>query len=94
MKQAALLTAVIVLAILSGTGQANAAGQASADSPADVGRLIDSVVPAQLEKYELPGAAVSVVSGGRQVFAKGYGYGPCVTYRSMRTCLTCINSAT
>ncbi|MEO3803140.1 serine hydrolase domain-containing protein [Nonomuraea sp. B1E8] len=74
MKQAALLAAMIVLAILSGTGQAHAVGQASADGPADVGRLIDSVVPGQLEKYGLPGAAVSVVSGGRQVFAKGYGY--------------------
>ncbi|MFG1977418.1 serine hydrolase [Nonomuraea fuscirosea] len=68
LKRAALLTAMILLAVLSSTGQAQA------DAPADVAGLIDSVVPGQLKKYGLPGAAVSVVSGGRQVFAKGYGH--------------------
>src|ERR1700754_983971 len=39
----------------------------------DVGGLVDQIVPAQLVKDEIPGAAVVVVAGGRTVFAKGYG---------------------
>jgi CubicO group peptidase (beta-lactamase class C family) len=35
--------------------------------------FLDHVVPAQLAEHRIPGAAVVVVSGGRQVAAKGYG---------------------
>jgi CubicO group peptidase (beta-lactamase class C family) len=40
---------------------------------ADPGRVADTVVPAQLARYEIPGAAVVVVAGGRQVYARGFG---------------------
>ena len=46
---------------------------ASAQSPADVRALLDSVVPAAMAAERIPGAVVSVVSGGRVIFAKGYG---------------------
>ncbi|MEV5704002.1 serine hydrolase domain-containing protein [Actinoallomurus sp. NPDC052274] len=39
----------------------------------DVGAVVDAIVPAQLAKDRIPGAAVVVVAGGRPVFAKGYG---------------------
>ncbi|MBE1485478.1 serine hydrolase domain-containing protein [Plantactinospora soyae] len=38
-----------------------------------VGAVVDEVVARQLTEYQIPGAAVVVVSGGRQVFGKGYG---------------------
>ena len=39
----------------------------------DVGAFMDEKIPEQLEKLKVPGAAVSVVADGRQIFAKGYG---------------------
>lgn len=49
------------------------------DRPAQAGpvaalaRTVDRVVPAQLARYRIPGAAVVIVAGGRQVYAKGFG---------------------
>lgn len=39
----------------------------------DVGKLVDRTMPRLLAKNKIPGAAVSVVADGKQVFAKGYG---------------------
>ncbi|GAB3959304.1 hypothetical protein GCM10029978_006080 [Actinoallomurus acanthiterrae] len=39
----------------------------------DVGATVDGIVPGLLAKDRIPGAAVVVVAGGRQVFARGYG---------------------
>lgn len=39
----------------------------------DVGAFMDEKIPEQLEELRVPGAAVSVVADGRQIFAKGYG---------------------
>ncbi|MEU9824848.1 serine hydrolase domain-containing protein [Micromonospora chersina] len=39
----------------------------------DYAAFLDGVIPAQLARHRIPGAAVVVVAGGRQVFAKGYG---------------------
>ncbi|MGZ8290297.1 MAG: serine hydrolase domain-containing protein [Telluria sp.] len=41
---------------------------------ADLGVLFDGLVPAQLARNDIAGAVVTVVRGGRIVFAKGYGY--------------------
>jgi CubicO group peptidase (beta-lactamase class C family) len=41
--------------------------------PDAVRAFLDRAVPELLERLRLPGAAVSVVAGGRQVFAGGYG---------------------
>lgn len=49
------------------------AAPAGAYEPADPGRVADGVVPAQLARYRIPGAAVVVVAGGRQVYARGFG---------------------
>ena len=42
--------------------------------PAEVAAFFDQVMPANLAKYNIPGATVAVVKDGRIVFAKGYGY--------------------
>lgn len=49
------------------------AAPAGPDDPAEVAAFMDSVIPAQLESYNIPGAAVVVVKDGRILFAKGYG---------------------
>ncbi|MFF0150147.1 serine hydrolase domain-containing protein [Micromonospora sp. NPDC005203] len=46
---------------------------APASELTDLGQLVDQVVSTQLARDRIPGAAVVVVAGGKQVFAKGYG---------------------
>jgi CubicO group peptidase (beta-lactamase class C family) len=41
--------------------------------PAAVRAFVDRAVPDLLQRLQLPGAALSVVAGGRQVLAEGYG---------------------
>ncbi|QBI56016.1 serine hydrolase domain-containing protein [Streptomonospora litoralis] len=71
---AALAAATAVL-----PGTAAAADKAGAEdaavepTPAAVQRLLDERVPELLEEHNVPGAAVSVVAGGEQVYAGGYG---------------------
>lgn len=57
------------------TGIASAAQARPSAQPelSGLDQLIDAIVPDQLAKDKIPGAAVVVVAGGRQVFAKGYG---------------------
>jgi len=43
-------------------------------SHATVQAFLDGLIAAQLEAYQLPGAAVAVVQEGELLFAKGYGY--------------------
>ncbi|GAA2435058.1 serine hydrolase [Actinomadura vinacea] len=62
-----LLTLVLALAVLVPFPLT-----AHADG-GDVARVVDGLVPAQLAKNKIPGAAVVVVKDGRPVFAKGYG---------------------
>ncbi|KAB2388858.1 serine hydrolase [Actinomadura montaniterrae] len=50
-----------------------AASPPSAPDMRDVGSLVDTIVPNQLAEEKIPGAAVTVVAGGRTVFSKGYG---------------------
>ncbi len=45
----------------------------TAFGPADVWELFDRLVPAQMEKDHVPGAAVAVVWEGEVVFAEGFG---------------------
>jgi CubicO group peptidase (beta-lactamase class C family) len=40
----------------------------------DVGRFLDTLVPAALRQESIPGAVVIVVANGSVLFAKGYGY--------------------
>lgn len=49
--------------------------------PHDVEALVDRIVPAQLARDRIPGAAVAVVAGGRTVLAKGYGVADVTTGR-------------
>lgn len=49
------------------------AAEPAVTDPEQVGRFVDELLSRQLEEHGVPGAAVSVVAGGRQVFAKGYG---------------------
>ena len=47
---------------------------AQAQSASGLGTLLDSVVPAAMAAERIPGAVVTVVSGGRVIFSKGYGF--------------------
>lgn len=42
--------------------------------PAEVSAFLDTVMPATLARYNIPGATVAIVKDGRLVVAKGYGY--------------------
>jgi CubicO group peptidase (beta-lactamase class C family) len=59
------------------------ASLATAQRPAEVATLLDSVVPAALRAERIPGAVVSVVSDGRVIFKKGYGLADLETRRPM-----------
>ena len=56
---------------------------AQAQSASGLGTLLDSVVPAAMAAERIPGAVVTVVSGGRVVFSKGYGFADRETRRPM-----------
>lgn len=70
-RSVAVRGAALVLVALGGVVAVGS--PARADVPATVARTVENVVPAQLARYHIPGAAVVVVSGGRQVYAKGFG---------------------
>ncbi|MEV7596825.1 serine hydrolase domain-containing protein [Kitasatospora sp. NPDC089797] len=54
-------------------GSAASGGSTAPPDPDAVKRLFDELVPKLLAEHRIPGAAVSVVAGGQQVFAGGYG---------------------
>jgi len=56
---------------------------ASAQGASSLGTLLDSVVPAAMAAERIPGAVVTVVSGGRVIFSKGYGLADVETRRPM-----------
>jgi CubicO group peptidase (beta-lactamase class C family) len=41
---------------------------------ADLEAFLDGMMPAQLEREDIAGAAIAVVKDGQVIFAKGYGY--------------------
>ncbi|MCT4593323.1 MAG: beta-lactamase family protein [Anaeromicrobium sp.] len=43
-------------------------------SKGDIKEFVENTVPKQLEKYNIPGASVSVVKDGQVLFTKAYGY--------------------
>jgi CubicO group peptidase (beta-lactamase class C family) len=55
------------------TDASSSSSEASTLRADDVGAFMDEKIPQQLEELMVPGAAVSVVADGRQIFAKGYG---------------------
>ncbi|HJU72474.1 MAG TPA: serine hydrolase domain-containing protein, partial [Gemmatimonadaceae bacterium] len=59
------------------------AQSATAQTTTDVRALLDSVVPAAMRAEQIPGAVVSVVSGGRMIFSRGYGVADLETNRPM-----------
>lgn len=66
-----LLLAALMTVLVTAASAAAAPG--SPRPPRSLTALVDSIVKRQLDEYRIPGAAVVVVSGGRQVLAKGYG---------------------
>ncbi|MDT0550190.1 serine hydrolase domain-containing protein [Streptomyces lonegramiae] len=66
-----LLLAVLMTMLVTAASAAAAPG--SPQRPRSLEALVDGIVQRQLDEYRIPGAAVVVVSGGRQVLAKGYG---------------------
>ncbi|MEV4370185.1 serine hydrolase domain-containing protein [Nonomuraea sp. NPDC049637] len=62
------LTVAVPLLAVSAPAAATAA-----DPARSVRQFADAYVPRQLKEHQIPGAAIAVVAGGRQVFAQGYG---------------------
>ena len=56
---------------------------APAQSASGLGSLLDSVVPAAMAAERIPGAVVTVVSAGRVIFSKGYGFADVAARRPM-----------
>ncbi|MGH8882931.1 MAG: serine hydrolase domain-containing protein, partial [Stackebrandtia sp.] len=50
-----------------------AAASETGPSTATAREFADEYIPEQLERHRIPGAAITVVSGNKRVFAKGYG---------------------
>src|SRR5690348_6867006 len=61
-----------LLALLIGSAAVLVA-PAPAWSAPTYGSFFDQALPSRLAQFHVPGAVVSVVSGGHEVFAKGYG---------------------
>ena len=59
-------------ALSAGTPTVSAAAERMTGT--DLANMFDAIIPAQLARNDIAGAAVAVVRGGRVVFAKGYGY--------------------
>lgn len=72
---AALGCVIMVVTSVAAAGPARAAPVAgcAAVTPQALTELLDRAVPRLLQQDRVPGAVVSVVSGGSTVFAKGYG---------------------
>ncbi|TCO54031.1 serine hydrolase domain-containing protein [Actinocrispum wychmicini] len=67
----ALISAVLSLGVAQPVmSTAAVSSQAAAQEAA---RVFDTELPARLADFHIPGAAVVVVAGGKQVFASGYG---------------------
>src|SRR5690349_13421207 len=63
-----------LLALLIGSAAVLVAPAPAASAPPpSYEAFFDQALPSRLAQSHVPGAAVSVVSGGREVFAKGYG---------------------
>ncbi len=43
-------------------------------TPSDIEAFLDGLMPLQLAREDVAGATISVVKGGKVIFAKGYGY--------------------
>ena len=80
-----LALGVLAIALLPATLVASAAAQRRADRetaagmpmsgiPAPGMASFDRVVPAFMERWRIPGGAVTVVKDGRLVLARGYGW--------------------
>ncbi len=72
---------------LSASGASTASAQRPATrpsiDPAALALLLDSLVPRAMRAEHIPGAVVSVVSGGRTIFKRGYGLADLKTARKM-----------
>ncbi|MEV0379450.1 serine hydrolase domain-containing protein [Nonomuraea sp. NPDC050643] len=67
-RRALICSLALALPILAMSSPA-----AAADPAQSVREFADAFVPRQLAEHQVPGGAVAVVAGGRQVFAQGYG---------------------
>ena len=81
-----IIRAIIVSVLLPVSGQTASPQAAAAHPPIDAAALsvlLDSLVPAAMKAEQIPGAVVSVVSGGRTIFERGYGFADLETRRSI-----------
>lgn len=78
--------AILIPCLATAFAVTAAAQQPAARPPIDSGALavlLDSLVPSAMRAERIPGAVVSVVSGGRIIFQRGYGVADIATGRRM-----------
>ena len=74
-KGRTLLSVVVLVSLLLCVSPARSAvAEQGPIDRQDLQTFLDGVINAQLQKYNIPGAAVSVVKDSQLFFAKGYGY--------------------
>ncbi|MDI9632577.1 MAG: serine hydrolase domain-containing protein [Methanolinea sp.] len=68
------LLAVLCIASLAGFAHADAVLAGPPPGDGNIEAFFNGVIPSQLAKYHIPGAAIVVVRGDGVVFARGYGH--------------------
>jgi CubicO group peptidase (beta-lactamase class C family) len=63
---------VVILTLALGFARAD--GQSPAMTTSDIEAFLDGLMPLQLQREDIAGAAIVVVKDGRILFSKGYGY--------------------
>src|SRR5688500_9702582 len=77
-----LRLSIVFCLTVGGTSAAPAQNPATIDS-VQLSALLDTLVPNAMRSEHIPGAVVSVVSGGRTIFKRGYGVADLKTGRRM-----------
>jgi CubicO group peptidase (beta-lactamase class C family) len=81
-----IIRAIVVSVLLPLSSQTTPAQQQTSRLPIDAAALsvlLDSLVPAAMKAEQIPGAVVSVVSDGRTIFERGYGFADLESRRRM-----------
>ncbi len=74
LASAAIASAQPAAAAKAAAPPAQAEAAVRALDPADIEAFLDGLVPLQIETNDIAGVTISIVKGGKVIFAKGYGY--------------------
>lgn len=85
-----IIIGLAILIVFGGAGSVRAQGEPQDEvvalgpqDPEEMEAFFDAYLPAQMERYEIPGAAIAVVKDGQLFFAAGYGVADTRSQRSV-----------